>query len=85
MEATELAPGRVPLDVCPECADIGCGALTVHVARRGSEFVWSDFGHEGALPGVDLITPPRTFRFDEVHYRNAFARFAWRRGGKRRR
>lgn len=44
---SELSPGRVPLYVCPECGDLECGAVTVHVERTNDSFVWSDFAMEG--------------------------------------
>lgn len=39
-----LHDGRVPLFVCPECGDLGCGAVTVIVERTADEVVWRDFG-----------------------------------------
>lgn len=85
-EPSELRSGRVPLYICPECADLGCGAVTVQIRRRGGEIVWSEFGRETSfLDGFSPIEPAREFHFDERTYRDAFARFAWRRGGKRRR
>ncbi|MFF4597668.1 hypothetical protein [Amycolatopsis sp. NPDC001319] len=39
-----LPDGRVPLFVCPECGDLGCGAVTVIVERTADEVVWRDFG-----------------------------------------
>ena len=32
-----LEPGRFPLYVCSECADLGCGALTMAVERRSDD------------------------------------------------
>ena len=85
-EPSELPSGRVPLYICPECTDLGCGAVTVQIKRRGAEIVWSEFGHENNyLAGFGPIEPAREFHFDERSYRDAFGRFAWRRGGKRRR
>lgn len=43
-----LEPGRFPLYVCSECADLGCGALTVAVERQSDDdpVTWSDFRFE---------------------------------------
>lgn len=41
-----LATGRYQLYICPECGDIGCGALTARVEREGDFIVWRDFGFE---------------------------------------
>jgi hypothetical protein len=40
------ASGRVPLYVCAECGDLGCGAITALVERTPDGFVWSDFAFE---------------------------------------
>jgi hypothetical protein len=37
---------RVMLFVCPECGDLGCGAITADIARDGDLVVWSRFGHQ---------------------------------------
>ena len=34
-EKPSLPSGRYELFVCPECADIGCGAVTAHIEREG--------------------------------------------------
>jgi len=42
-----VIPGdRRSLFICSECGDIGCGAVTVSVAREGRSAVWKDFGYE---------------------------------------
>src|ERR1044071_8719053 len=40
------ASGRVPLYVCAECGDLGCGAITALVEWTSDGFVWSDFAFE---------------------------------------
>lgn len=37
---------RLSLYVCPECGDLGCGALTCEASRVGDKVVWSNFGFE---------------------------------------
>jgi hypothetical protein len=32
--------GRVAVYVCPECADLDCGAITVAIERQGPAIVW---------------------------------------------
>ena len=75
-----LEPGRFPLYVCPECADYGCGALTVHAERidtpAGQQVVWSDFRYEDGmndpadLPDMHALGP---FTFAADDYASAFA------------
>ncbi len=47
-ESSDLSSGRVPLYLCP-CGDLGCGALTVSIERRGEVVRWADFGWESNL------------------------------------
>lgn len=37
---------RVLLFVCPECADLGCGAITATLHLKDETITWSDFKHE---------------------------------------
>ncbi|MCM2386792.1 oxidoreductase [Streptomyces albipurpureus] len=38
-----LADGRCVIYACPECADLGCGAVTAVIERDGADIVWRDF------------------------------------------
>lgn len=47
----QLSSGRVPLYVCSQCGDLGCGAFAVRVEREvgtsgGRVVTWSDFAWE---------------------------------------
>ena len=48
-----LAPGRLPLYVCPVCADLGCGAITVEVVRHEGVVTWQDFRMENGYSVPD--------------------------------
>lgn len=68
----DLPNGRCLLYVCPECGDIGCGALTVRIEKIGEHFVWKEFGYENnyddrmpLLQGYNHIGP---FFFDKHQY-----------------
>jgi len=37
--------GRVAIYVCPECADIYCGAITAVIEKEGEKTVWRDVAH----------------------------------------
>lgn len=43
---SDLADDRQALYVCPQCADVGCGAITVVVEHRGNQIVWRDFAFQ---------------------------------------
>ena len=45
-QQTDLDNGRIMLYVCPECGDIGCGAITVKVEKTDTGYTWSEFGYE---------------------------------------
>ncbi|MFE5858426.1 oxidoreductase [Streptomyces sp. NPDC056500] len=38
-----LEGGRCVIYACPECADLGCGAVTAVIERAGDDVVWRDF------------------------------------------
>lgn len=43
---SRLGDGRVPIYVCPECGDLGCGAVIARIERTPMGFRWADFGFE---------------------------------------
>lgn len=51
----ESPTGRVPIYICAECGELGCGAITGVVERTSGSFVWRDFVFEsgGDLAVVD--------------------------------
>lgn len=57
--APELASGRLPIFVCPECGDLGCGAITVEVDRGPEAVIWRNFGWD-----VNYETGEDDIRFD---------------------
>jgi hypothetical protein len=42
----DFPPNRVALFVCPECGDLGCGAVTTAIDRQDAVVTWSDFRWE---------------------------------------
>lgn len=43
-EPADLPNNRRSLYVCPECGDLGCGAITVVIESVGEQIIWRDFG-----------------------------------------
>lgn len=64
--------GRVPIYVCAECGDLGCGAVTVAVERTPEGFVWRDFAYENAsdpaMIDLDSFGGTGPFLFDKTAY-----------------
>lgn len=69
-----LAPGRLPLYVCPIDGDLSCGAVTVSVTHGPAETTWSDFRLEDGTnddeAGLDL-SALGPFTFSRAAYRLA--------------
>lgn len=72
-QRSTLQSGRVPLLMCEECGDIGCGALAVRISVETDRVQWSDWayenGREPAQP-VEWPTKPDDFVFDRPLYEN---------------
>lgn len=45
-EPGDASDGRVSLFICPECGDLGCGAITVHIQTSPGNIIWQYFGYE---------------------------------------
>jgi hypothetical protein len=66
------ASGRVPLYVCAECGDLGCGAITALVERTPEGFVWRDFAFENnydaTMTDMDSYRAVGPFVFNKTEY-----------------
>ena len=73
-EAADLPNNRRTLYVCPECGDIGCGAVSLVVERVEDKIIWRDFGYENnyeevvRTEGYENVGP---FVFDRAEYEEA--------------
>jgi hypothetical protein len=68
---------RNTLYVCPECADIGCGAVTLLIENGPDHIVWKDFGFENNYEDVvhtGEFKDIGPFTFDVRQYREVFDR-----------
>jgi len=73
-KASDLDIGRVPVLVCEECGDIGCGAYCVRVVQEPECVRWTDWAFEDGFDSggeVDWPTKHGDFRFDREEYENA--------------
>lgn len=71
-EKSEFASGRVPIFVCKQCGDIGCGAITVEIEETEQGIIWREFGVESpteeGLIQSDYMKRTGPFLFDKVEY-----------------
>ena len=75
---SDLPSGRVPLFVCPLCADYACGVLTTRAEKQGELIVWSDFVFEGQTDEVGEIVIPYAYPklyFEALSYREELSTF----------
>jgi len=45
-EIADFPNNRRSIYVCPECGDLGCGAISVVIEKNGNLIIWRDFGYE---------------------------------------
>lgn len=66
----ELETGRTCFYVCPECGDIGCGAITAKIEVTEKNVIWKDFGYENNYSEPDLTDYKEIgpFTFDKKQY-----------------
>lgn len=76
-EKSELPKERVMIYVCPQCGDIGCGAITATIKDFGNRIIWKDFGYENSYDGLsekyESISP---IEFSRASYFAAFSKVA---------
>lgn len=66
----ELETGRTCFYVCPECGDIGCGAITAKIEVTEKNVIWKEFGYENNYSEPDLTDYKEIgpFTFDKKQY-----------------
>ncbi|MCT7941007.1 hypothetical protein [Shewanella holmiensis] len=69
-EPPETESGRSLIYVCPECADIGCGAYGCKITKVGEEYIWSEFAYENGYEDPDPIKEIGPFKFSVTEYEN---------------
>ena len=56
--------------VCPECGDLGCGAITANIEFINNEVIWKNFGYEDDIgePNLTDYQGIGPFVFDKKEY-----------------
>ncbi|WP_215426361.1 hypothetical protein [Agarivorans albus] len=70
----ETESGRSLIYVCPECADIGCGAYGCKITKTDNEYIWSNFAYENGYEEPELIHGIGPFKFNVTEYENVINR-----------
>lgn len=70
-DSPETESGRSLIYVCPECADIGCGAYGCKIIKTNNVYIWSDFAYENGYEEPQLIEGLGPFEFTEENYETA--------------
>jgi hypothetical protein len=76
--APPLPDGRVPLYICAECGDLGCGAVTAVIDRTDDKVVWRDFGYQNdyeVFDEADVFERVGPFAFDRADYDTVLEQF----------
>ena len=67
----DMAHGRTSLYICPECGDLGCGAVTVLIERGDHVVTWKNFGIQNNYEDVvhtERLANIGPFTFDSSQY-----------------
>lgn len=68
---SDLPEHRYALYVCPECGELGCGAITAVIEKVDDTIIWRDFAFENDYDGeIQPIDEVDKFIFDRAQYRN---------------
>jgi len=70
-EQADLPDNRRSLFICSECGNLGCGTITVVVAKHGGAIVWKNFGYENNYEDHVLLDEYGSigpFTFNAVEY-----------------
>lgn len=73
-EPADFPDNRRSLYVCPECGDLGCGAVSALVERVQDKVIWRDFGYQNnyesgvSFEGFEALGP---IIFDATEYESA--------------
>lgn len=71
---SELPDGRVAAFVCPECGDLGCGAITVRLVVGPGEVAWHEWGWQSASDSAvdrSQLAELPSVTFDRAKYERA--------------
>jgi len=66
-----LESGRIILYMCPECGDLGCGALTAFVSQNQDGYTWHGFAYENGYESPRECHDLGPYIFEMAQYEKA--------------
>ena len=75
---SNLKSGRTVIYGCPECGDLGCGAITAEIVEMDNKIIWKNFAYENEDESYDVEKLKKTtpFEFDKQQYISEFAKIS---------
>jgi hypothetical protein len=67
-QLSDLRENRCRLYICPECGDIGCGAITVQVYKSADHFTWANFSFDDNFTVYKVYEGIGPFHFGRQQY-----------------
>jgi hypothetical protein len=64
----ETINGRIAIYVCPECADIGCGAFCCEIEKINENYIWKNIAYENNNEDAKILEKIGTFYFNKNKY-----------------
>jgi hypothetical protein len=74
LSAPEIDSGRRLIYVCPECADVGCGAYGCEIKKEGGFYIWEKFAYENGYEEPHIIDGVGPYRFEILDYEKTIHR-----------
>jgi hypothetical protein len=76
-EPADFPNDRRSLYVCPECGDLGCGALSAVIENVDNQIIWRDFGYQNNYEDIVHLDSYRDigpFVFEAAEYESVIRR-----------
>jgi hypothetical protein len=70
----EMDSGRSLIYVCPECADVGCGAYGCKIKKENGFYIWENFAYENGYEDPQVIGGVGPYRFEISEYEEVIHR-----------
>lgn len=74
LDAPEMDSGRRLIYVCPECADVGCGAYGCKIKKENGFYIWESFAYENGYEAPQVIDGVGPYRFKISEYEEVIDR-----------